>query len=247
MVVIGTEGTLGPKIARFPLKTLALARSHPSRAIQGMTWASNSRTPEPTRSRKTSTRISGAATSNMRIDDQVTVQSATLTSISVSSTVSQYAHATFTATVAPGFQQRDHGKLVLPANRDDYMVQHNEHRQWPIFHDDREHGCTFDIMASLTSGGVTTTQTTTLTVAPRPVSTSGGMAYTGHWPGDGGTTYANMTVSVERPKAGEWTSVETSIVTLDITKSATANQDEFNTIANVQFDLAAQWWRRLVL
>jgi hypothetical protein len=100
---------------------------------------------------------------------------------------------------------------------------------------------TFDIRATVVSGGVPSVKPSSLTVLPRPVDSTTAN-YLAHWANEPpNTVWANGTLSVERPASGEKTYMPSAKVTLSFTRGAGAVQDdEWGQISGFKFTLAGK-------
>ena len=110
---------------------------------------------------------------------------------------------------------------------------------------------TFNVRASLTSGGVVSSMQTTVTVIPRPIGSTE-VDYLDHWAADDQTiVWADGTLSVQHPAAGEKTSQQSATITLKLEQAPGTDSDDFSEIKDFSFTLAGhnagQAWRNITL
>jgi len=96
---------------------------------------------------------------------------------------------------------------------------------------------TWDVRATLNSGGVQTQQNGAVEVTPRPTDTMS-WQYEGHWLNDPVDAYADLTLTVEHPAAGERTCKPEATIKLDIVQIPGTNDQQFSEIGNYEFSLA---------
>jgi hypothetical protein len=168
----------------------------------------------------------------------VDITPVTVTSISATpSPVHQWGSVHYTATVTPGHSDQVAWDYRLTGSTvwTPFGPSSND------FHQFEGTLGTYDVRASLTSGGVTSHQQTTVTIIPRPVDTAE-VDYFSHWKADPPSEkWSDGTLSVEHPAAGEMTYKPTATITLSFKQTPGTNTGNFSDIQNFGFTLAGHF------